>query len=236
MAEWKIKRFWETARVAEADGGYTVVLDGRSVKTPAKSGLIVPTRTLAQEIAKEWDAQVDDVNPETMPLTRAANAAIDKVAHQFDEVASLIAAYGETDLLCYRADRPQELVLRQETAWDPLLVWAKDQFSASLITGKGVMHITQPAQAIERLDAQVRQLTPFQLTAFHDLVSISGSLVLGLAVIHQRLDADSAWAMSRIDETWQAEQWGQDDEALEQAANKHAAMVCGSRFYTLCTV
>jgi len=234
MAEWKLKRFWNAATVEQTDDGFAVLLDGRSVKTPAKAGLIVPSKALAEKIASEWDAQEGDVNPEIMPFTRAANAAIDKVTHQFVEVADLIAAYGENDLLCYRAATPQELVDRQAAAWDPILDWANDVYGVRLATGQGVMHIAQPPSAIERLTQEVHALSPFQLTAFHDLVSLTGSLVLGFAIVNNRLGADAAWDVSRIDEIWQAEHWGQDEEALDLAETKRQALLSAAEFYANC--
>jgi len=234
MAEWKLKRFWKTATVEQTDDGFAVLLDGRSVKTPAKAGLIVPSKALAEKIASEWDAQEGDVNPEIMPFTRAANAAIDKVTLQFVEVADLIAAYGENDLLCYRAAIPQELVDRQAAAWDPILDWANDVYGVRLATGQGVMHIAQPPSAIERLTQEVHALSPFQLTAFYDLVSLTGSLVLGFAIVNNRLGADAAWDLSRIDEIWQAEHWGQDEEALDLAETKRQALLSAAEFYANC--
>lgn len=234
MVEWKLKRFWNAATVEQTDDGFAVLLDGRSVKTPAKAGLIVPSKALAEKIASEWDAQEGDVNPEIMPFTRAANAALDKVTHQFVEVADLIAAYGENDLLCYRAAIPQELVDRQAAAWDPILDWANDVYGVRLATGQGVMHIAQPPSAIERLTQEVHALSPFQLTAFHDLVSLTGSLVLGFAIVNNRLGADAAWDLSRIDEIWQAEHWGQDEEALDLAETKRQALLSAAEFYANC--
>jgi len=234
MAEWKLKRFWNAATVEQTDDGFAVLLDGRSVKTPAKAGLIVPSKALAEKIASEWDAQEGDVNPEIMPFTRAANAAIDKVTLQFVEVADLIAAYGENDLLCYRAATPQELVDRQAAAWDPILDWANDVYGVRLATGQGVMHIAQPPSAIERFTQEVHALSPFQLTAFYDLVSLTGSLVLGFAIVNNRLGADAAWDVSRIDEIWQAEHWGQDEEALDLAETKRQALLSAAEFYANC--
>lgn len=234
MVEWKLKRFWNAATVEQTDDGFAVLLDGRSVKTPAKAALIVPSKALAEKIASEWDAQEGDVNPEIMPFTRAANAAIDKVTLQFVEVADLIAAYGENDLLCYRAAIPQELVDRQAAAWDPILDWANDVYGVRLATGQGVMHIAQPPSAIERLTQEVHALSPFQLTAFHDLVSLTGSLVLGFAIVNNRLGADAAWDVSRIDEIWQAEHWGQDEEALDLAETKRQALLSAAEFYANC--
>jgi chaperone required for assembly of F1-ATPase len=231
MSGWTAKRFWTETRVEKVDGGFTVRLDGRAVKTPAKTLLVVPTRAMAGQIAAEWQAQQDKVDPRTMPWTRSANAAIDKVATQFAEVAGLLAAYGDTDLLCYRAGGPAELVLRQSEGWDPLLNWSATALNAPLKATFGVMHVDQPAESLERLTARITQMTAFQLTGFHDLVAISGSLVLALAVADQRLSAPEAWRLSRLDEHWQAEVWGRDEEAGVLESARHEGFLHAERFY-----
>lgn len=234
MSAWKAKRFWKTATAEGCDGGFTVRLDGRAVKTPAKSAFVLPTLAMAQAAAAEWDAQVKEVRPETMPVTRMANSAIDKVAVQFDEVAGLLAAYGESDLLCYRATGPVELIARQSAAWNPLLDWAAAVLGAPLVATAGVVHVAQPPGSIAALRARLFALTPFQLAAMHDLISISGSLILGFAVAGQRLTAAEAFSISRIDEQWQAEKWGEDEDAAALEALKRAALIEAARFWNLC--
>jgi chaperone required for assembly of F1-ATPase len=234
MTGWTAKRFWKEARVAEAEGGFTVHLDARPVKTPAKAALIVPTRALAEAIAAEWDAQPEKIDPRTMPVTRTANSAIDKVRVQQAEVTALLAAYGESDHLCYRAAGPEALVARQVAAWDPLLDWAAAALGARLIAGQGVMHVAQDQQAVARLHSAVAAFDPFRLAAVHDLISLSGSLVLALAVTRGHMNPEDAWILSRIDEDWQAEQWGADDEATAHANIKRAAFLDAARFYQLC--
>ncbi len=234
MSAWKAKRFWKTATAEGCDGGFTVRLDGRAVKTPAKSAFVLPTLAMAQAAAAEWDAQVKEVRPETMPVTRMANSAIDKVAVQFDEVAGLLAAYGESDLLCYRATGPVELIARQSAAWDPLLDWAAAVLGAPLVATAGVVHVAQPPGSIAALRARLFALTPFQLATMHDLISISGSLILGFAVAGQRLTAAEAFSISRIDEQWQAEKWGEDEDAAALEALKRAALIEAARFWNLC--
>jgi chaperone required for assembly of F1-ATPase len=231
---WKPKRFWKAASVTQVEGGWTVQLDGRPVKTPAKALLVVPTEALAQAIAAEWDAQDKEVRPETMPFTRTANSAIDKVAVQYDEVAAMLSAYGGADLLCYRATGPEPLIARQAAAWDPMLDWAAEALDLRLTATAGVMHVAQEPQALARADALVAALGPFRLAAFHDLVALTGSLVLALAVIHGRLDAETAWTLSRIDEDWQIEEWGEDEEAAERTALKRADFLQATRFFGLC--
>lgn len=234
MSAWKPKRFWTSSAVVPVQGGWTVQLDGRAVKTPAKSLLVVPTEALAQAIAAEWDAQLGEIKPETMPYTRTANSAIDKVAVQFDDVATMLSAYGGSDHLCYRATGPEPLVARQAAAWDPILAWAAEALDLHLTVTAGIMHVAQPDAALARAYALVADLGPFRLAAFHDLVALSGSLVIALAVIHGRLDPEAAWTLSRIDEDWQIEEWGEDEEAAELTAIKHDAFLQAARFYGLC--
>ncbi len=234
MSGWAAKRFWKTASVQEAEDGFTVTLDGRGIKTPAKTTLIVPTQGLAQAIAAEWDAQDDTVKPATMPFTRTANAAIDKVALQRAEVAEMLAAYGDADLLCYRAEAPQELVQRQADAWDPALDWAERELAARLATRAGVMHAPQDAASLKALSEQVHALNSFQLAGFHDLVAISGSLVLGLAAARDWKPAYDIWMLSRIDDLWQEERWGRDEDAHEQAMFKWHEFQHAKSFYDLC--
>jgi chaperone required for assembly of F1-ATPase len=231
---WAARRFWTDVRVEAAGTGFGIRLDSRPLRTPAKAPLILPTGAMAEAVAAEWRAQGGTVKPLTMPVTRSANAAIDKVATQFAEVAALIAAYGGSDLLCYRAEGPEGLVERQAEGWDPLLAWAGEALDAPLRVTAGVVPVAQPAASLARLAERVGGFGVFELTALHDLVAISGSLILGLAVTAGRLDADAAWQLSRIDETWQAEIWGQDDQALEQARDRHEAIRHAARFYRLC--
>lgn len=233
MTGWKAKRFWKAARAVEAGNGFSVELDGRPVRTPAKAPLVLPTAAMARAVAAEWDAQEGEVRPATMPVTRAANAAIDKVRTQQSEVADLLAAYGDNDLLCYRAETPEALVARQAAAWNPLLGWAAERFGARLITVAGVVHVPQDPAALARLAAPVRGLDPFRLTALHDLVGLSGSLVIGLAAIEDAEEIGTLWLASRIDETWQQEQWGIDEDARAQSVAKESSFLAAKRFHDL---
>lgn len=233
MNGWVPKRFWKEATVEREAEGFGVRLDGRAVKTPAKASLTLPSQALAEAVAAEWDAQGEKIEPATMPATRAANAAIDKVRAQFGEVAGLIAAYGETDLLCYRADAPQALADRQAEAWNPLLDWADSALGARLTATAGVMHIPQPEPALIALKTRVHALDPFELTALHDLVGLSGSLIIGFAALESWSDAETLWHLSRIDEAWQEEQWGIDEEAAAVAARKKDEFAQALRFFNL---
>jgi chaperone required for assembly of F1-ATPase len=233
MTEWAAKRFWTDATVTTGDAGYGIALDGRAVKTPAKAPLAVPTLALAGAIAAEWAAVGERIDPRAMPMTRSANAAIDKVAHQHAEVADMIAAYGGTDLLCYRATSPQELILRQSEVWDPLLDWAGTALGARLRPVAGIMPEAQDPAALASLRARVHGHDPFALTALHDLVALSGSLIIGLAATHDAQDIQTLWQISRLDEAWQAEMWGADEEAEEMAAVKRAAFIHSKEFFML---
>ncbi|KPQ05966.1 MAG: Chaperone required for the assembly of the mitochondrial F1-ATPase [Rhodobacteraceae bacterium HLUCCA12] len=230
MSAWAKKRFWTEASVRPEGNGFAVQLDGRPVKTPAKAPLIVPTRALAEKIAAEWHAQDDKIQPDTMPATRTANSAIDKVSAEFDAVADLVAAYGETDLLCYRADAPQALRARQDAAWDPLLDWAAARYGLRFVVVTGVMPHPQPPETVAALAQRVARLSAFELTAFHDLVAMTGSLVIGLAVIDGQDVPERLWQTSRIDEDWQTEQWGEDDEARALALLRRKSFLDAAAF------
>jgi chaperone required for assembly of F1-ATPase len=234
LSGWKAKRFWKAATATQVPGGFSVQLDGKPVKTPAKAAFLLPTLAMAQASAAEWEAQSGIVRPEAMPMTRYANSAIDKVGPQFAAVVDIVAAYGGSDLLCYRAERPADLIARQAQGWDPLLRWSAEALGAPLEVTAGVMHVGQPAASLGMLHAATAAHTPFQLAALHDLVAITGSLVLGLAVARDRLMADAAFDLSRIDEHWQAEQWGQDEDAAMSQAAKRADLNLAARFFRAC--
>ncbi len=233
MTEWAPKRFWAEAAVEPAAAGFAVRLDARRLNTPAKAPLILPTAALATAIAAEWGAQADRVVPQTMPMTRLANSALDRVAPQRAAVSAVVAAYAETDLVCYRADRPAALAARQAEAWDPLLGWAAETLGAPLRAVVGLMPRPQPRESIARLATVVAGTDAFRLAALHELTALSGSLILGLAVLRGHLDPDAGWALSRIDEDWQIAQWGADAEAADAAAAKAADFAAAARFHAL---
>lgn len=236
MSEWKAKRFWKEAHVKEDVDGFAVLLDGRPVKTPAKRPLKTPSRAFADAIAAEWRAQEEHVNPLTMPFTRSANAALDKVALQHSEVAEMLAAYGDSDLLCYRAEHPRALVARQAEQWDPMLDWATEEFDARLLARSGVMHVPQDPDALRKLAREVHSMNAFQLAGFHDLVSLSGSLILGLAATRNARPVQEVWQISRLDEIWQAEEWGQDEEAEAAAEIKRLSFLHAKQVFDLSTI
>ncbi|MGX9356503.1 ATP12 family chaperone protein [Roseobacteraceae bacterium S113] len=231
MSEWKAKRFWKAASVVDQDDGFAVLLDGRAVKTPAKTQLIVPTRALAEAISQEWDSQVEKIDPQSMPYTRMANSALDKVLTQRKDVIDMLSEYGASDLLCYRAHGPESLIARQAAAWDPLIDWADETFGVRLVATAGVMFVAQPDDAAVKLKAPIEAMSAFEIAAFHDLVTISGSLLIGLAATRLQQPIEDLWAASRVDETWQAEQWGEDEEATAMAAVKHEDFLHAFRFW-----
>ncbi len=234
MSGWAARRFWSQVTVEAAEGGHILRLDGRELRTPAKASLFLPTRALADMVAQEWRAQEGTIRPDTMPATRAANAAVDKVRGQAAEVADLIAAYGATDLLCYRADAPAALIAQQAAAWDPLLDWSARRFGIRWEVTTGVMPLTQPQLTLDVLSAHVASFGAFELTALHDLVAMSGSLVIGLAATEGQAEPEELWRVSRIDEDWQISQWGADEEAAALAESRRQSFLEAYRFFVAC--
>lgn len=230
-----MKRFWSEVRILPADDGraLAVTLDDRPLRTPRKRPVAVPNAAMAAAMAAEWRAVADTVDPLAMPVTRAVNVTLDRVIEAHAEVATTVAAFGETDLLCYRAPHPPGLVTRQAEAWDPLLAWAASAYDAPLVVTEGVMFNAQDAGALARLAAAVSAHDPWELTALHDLVTLSGSLVLGLAVSAGHLAGHEAWDLSRIDEQWNIEQWGEDSEASARAALRRAELLEAERLLGL---
>ncbi len=228
-----MKRFYEKAAVAPRDDGFTIRLDGRAMLTPAKNPLRLPSSALAVAVASEWAAQAEEIDKTTMPLTRHAYTAIDGVRRSFDHVVEEIARYAETDLTCYWAEAPQTLVAKQAAAWQPLLDWAEETYGARLEVAAGIMPVQQPPESLAALRAAVAAHDSFALAALHTLVSISGSLVIGLAVSAGRLDASGAWKVGRIDHDFQASQWGEDPEAAMEAARARADLEASALFLSL---
>ena len=213
------KRFYADAGVGEADGGYTVTLDGKPIKTPSGRTVIVPARSLAEMIAAEWNAQGEFIEPLTMPLTRFANSVVQGVVDQTEAVKDDVAKYFASDLLFYRAGHPEGLVAREATHWDPILFWARDALGAHFILAEGVMHVRQPDAAIA---AARRALPddPWMIAALHVITAMTGSALLALALFHGVIDPDQVWAAAHVDEDWNAEKWGVDDEVAARKAAK----------------
>ncbi len=206
-----MKRFY--TNVAVEDGA--ILLDGRIVKTPARASLVLPDYALAEAVAAEWREQGEEIDPRAMPLTGLSNAAIDRAAPDPDAFARPIAAYAETDLLCYRAADPPELTARQAEAWDPLLDWARARYDVRFVVTSGIVHAAQPEATVTRLSEALRARDAFSLAAMAPLVTIGGSLVTALALAEGQVDADAAFNLTHLDELWQAERWGEDLLALQ---------------------
>jgi len=215
-----MKRFYQDAAVVAGESGFEIHLDGRPVRTPAREPLALPTHRLAEAVAEEWRAQGDVVDPRSMPFTGLANGAIDQIAPNRESFAAGIARYAESDLLCYRAEGPTELVVRESAAWDPLLEWAMARYDVAFRVTQGIIPVAQPDETLARLTAVVTAFDPFTLAGLSTLVTLSGSLVCGLAVVEGGHDADLIWTAAEIDEAWEVEQWGEDKEAAARSAQR----------------
>ncbi len=213
-----MKRFYKLVSVAPADSGFGVLLDGKPVMTPARNALTLPTQMLADAIAAEWQAQGEEVHATTMPLLRLANTVIDGVAANRAQVVDAILRFGENDLLCYRAHQPPDLAARQRAGWDPLLAWAAQGHGVHMAVAEGLIHVEQMPEALAALRRAFDGRDAFTLGALHVIASITGSAVLALAVAEGFTSGAQAFALSRIDENYQAEKWGEDGEAARRAA------------------
>ena len=210
------KRFYKAAGFAEAEGGFAVTLDGKPIRTPSGRHVVAPNRAIAEAIAAEWEAQGEFIDPLTMPLTRFANS-VAKVGDRVDAVAEDAAKYLGTDLLFYRAGHPEALVAREAAAWDPVLAWAATELGAHFILSEGVIHVAQPEPAL-RAARQVFPADPWPVAALHVVTTLTGSALLALALLHGVLGADQVWAAAHVDEDWNVEKWGLDDEVAARRA------------------
>ena len=217
----------------QGNGGWGIALDGKPVRTPAKHELAVPSEALAAAIAAEWEAQRDDIRPATMPLTRLAATAIDRTAAQRDLLVVETANYAATDLVCYRAEHPPALAARQHAVWQPLVDWAALRYDAALTVTEGILPAAQSPAALGAFAAVVAAHDDFRLTALHTLTAASGSLVIALALSQGRLDPDTAFAASQLDETFQIEAWGEDSEAAARRRALVADIAAAARLIAL---
>lgn len=215
------KRFYETVSVEGEPGGFGIRLDGRTLKTPARNDLVLPTRALADLIAREWDAQKDVIDPGTMPVTRLVNTAIDGIAPDMAPVAEDIVRYAGNDMLCYRASEPVALVERQAERWDPILAWAAEAMGARFVLAEGVMYQEQPQAALDAVSATVSTFADaIALAALHTITTISGSAILALAYARGRIDLATLWSLAHLEEDWTIEHWGEDEEAVARRAKR----------------
>jgi chaperone required for assembly of F1-ATPase len=213
-----MKRFYKQVSVAHGVNGFAVLLDGKPVKTPGRRALALPTEKLADAIAVEWQSQGGEIVAATMPLLRLANTVIDGVALNTRDVVAAILRFGENDLLCYRAHQPPELVKRQAEGWDPLLDWVRQRYGARMTVAEGFAHVDQSLDALGALRQALEEFDPFSLAALHVVASITGSTVLALAVAEGFIPGACAFQLSRIDEIYQAEKWGEDAEAQKRTS------------------
>ena len=212
---------------------FRLLLDNKPVRTPAKNELLLPTRALAEAVAAEWEAQGERIDPATMPLTRLANSIVDGVIARQAEVRAEIVKYAGSDLVCYRAEGPEELIRRQAETWDPVLAWVRDRRGAALTVVDGIMPAPQPPDATGAIARAIEPHGPFELAAIHVMTTLMGSAVLALAHAHGHLSAEAAWAAAHIDEDWQISQWGEDAEAKARRDRRWAEMQAASRLLEL---
>ncbi len=225
------KRFYKDA-TAGAAAPFPVLLDGRQIKTPKKRPLVLPTRPLADAIAEEWQAQTDVIEPATMPLTRFANTTIDAVVDSIDAVADDITAYAGSDLVCYRAEAPQQLVESQSEHWDPIVAWANETLDAQFRVVPGVMHVAQPEASLEAFSKALPR-DAFNLSGLHVLTTLTGSALIALALFRQWMSPEAAWKAAHVDEDYQIALWGEDAEAIARRRGRRAEFDAANRFLTL---
>lgn len=210
-----MRKFYTDVGVAGSAEGFTVTLDGKAIKTPVKNPLFMPTDALAQIVAEEWRAQDENIVPSSMPMTTLVNTAVDRVTPRRVEIIKEMVAYGHTDLVCYRADEPDELVALQQKTWDPYLAWLNSELGIDLSVATGVLPLTQSNAAIARLSTEISPFNDFALTAFHAFVGGFGSIVLALAAVRKFRSFDDCWQASILDQTFQENLWGTDPEVLD---------------------
>lgn len=228
-----MKRFYKAVRVVTVDTAHTVELDGRPVRTPKKALLSLPNRALAEAVAAEWEAQEVHIRPADMPQTRLATTAIDRVAPERAHVIATVAGYGACDLICYHVQGNEALLQRQLRYWRPLFAWIEARHGVRLASGSGVIPIAQAPETLARLRRLVEAHDDLPLTALHDFTTISGSLVIGLALSESEIDVETAWRAGFVDELYQAELWGEDAEAAARRARLKTELLEARRFLDL---
>jgi chaperone required for assembly of F1-ATPase len=228
-----LKRIYKTVAVAETDTGFAVHLDGRPVRSPARRELTLPNRALAEAVAAEWEAQGETVDPRSMPIMSLAATSADRVETQREHVIDTIAGYAGSDLLCYRAESPEDLVRLQSGTWQPLLDWCADTFAARFKVTTGIMPVPQDPSALRAIRDAVSGHDAPAITALHEMTTITGSVVIGLAILEGRLDAEEGIAAAQLDDRFQMERNGEDEEALERLANMRADILAAAEFLRL---
>ena len=224
------KRFYDDVSVVQEEGQFLIHLDKRSVKTPGRNLLSLPVQSLADDVAAEWQAQSERIDPMTMPFTRLLNTAVDGVATDMQAVKEDIVRYSGTDLLCYRASGPEGLVKRQMELWDPWIDWAQAVLGCRFDLAEGVMHVEQPAESIAAFSAHVGLINdPLILASTHVVMTLTGSATLAMAVQKGELGCDDAWLAAHVDEDWNIAEWGEDEEAAERRAKRFVDMKAACR-------
>jgi chaperone required for assembly of F1-ATPase len=225
-----MKRFYRQATAATTESGFSVLLDAKPMLTPAKNAMILPSLALAEAMAEEWQGQGATISPFALPLTRLAATAIDRIAPRREEVIAEIAKYAATDLLCYRASDPLELAARQAARWQPLLDWADQRFAARLAVTESVTPIEQSPEALAALRQAVAERDAMVLAALHLATTTCGSVVLGLALVEERLSSEAAFETAQLDESFQIERWGEDEEQTRRRATLQEDIALAARF------
>lgn len=228
-----MKRFYKNVSVAGEGRAFAVMLDGKKMRTRAKAPFLLPNQALAGAVAAEWEDQGSTIKPQSMPITRLAGTAIDRVTPARSGVIDELTAYAETDLLCHRADHPADLAARQDAAWQPLLDWAAQKYSATLKVTVGILPQPQPKRALTALRGTVAGYDDMMLAGLHSATIASGSLIIGLALAEGRIDAADAFEVSQIDETYQIERWGEDAELEARRAAIRADLLSTANFMRL---
>ena len=227
------KRFYKVASVTDEFG---IALDGRGVKTPLKAKLVLPSRQLAEAIAAEWNAQAEHIDAAKMPLTKLANTAIDRARPERKFVAGQVLEFAGSDMVYYRAETPENLRMRQQVSWDPVVAWASEKMQAQFKFASGVMHQQQKSQTLIAADMYIASLDPFELTVAHNLTTLTGSALIGLMLTAKALSAEAGWTAAHVEEDFQIETWGQDDEAAARRAFRRIDYDGSLKFLDLCTL
>jgi len=224
------RRFYKTVAVTD---DLAIALDGRPVKTPMKARLQLPTRGLAEAVAAEWEAQGEKIDPATMLFTKLANTAIDRIGPERARIEAEVTEYANSDLVCYRAEAPEALVERHRRAWDPIIDWARTTLDAPFVVTTGVVHTLQPQEALRAHGAAITGFNDFQLAAYYSLMTITGSALVATMLARGAIASETAWAAAHVDEDFQIEQWGEDAEAAQRRATRHAEFMACCRFLAL---
>lgn len=223
------KRFYKSVDIGEDPDGFSVLLDGKPLRTPAKNPLLLPTEAAAKLVASEWEGQEIHIDPAAMPITRLANTALDGVAENLQPVIEDILRFAGTDLLCYRAEHPANLVATQEAAWDPVLDWVADECGAVFETSNGILHVEQDSRTIAAFSNRISDHTdPFGLTCLHTMTSLTGSAILALAIAEGHLPPSEGWEIAHVDENFNIRQWGEDYEAAQRRLLRKSEMMAAA--------